>query len=83
MPQASSELQAEMEKRFGSLDTEGPEGYLKARGWRLNRDWTWSKKGTDNVGQVPRDEFDCILFLVHEWDYNDTGVSPEAKASHE
>jgi hypothetical protein len=34
----------------------------------------------NQVGQVPRDEFDCMLFLAHEWDYSDLGVKPaEAK----
>ncbi len=76
MPQASAELQEMMEKRFGSLEPDGPENYLRQRGWRLNRDWTWSKKGMNQVGQVPRDEFNCMLFLVHEWDYSDQGVRP-------
>lgn len=79
MPQADRDLQQQMEKRFGSLDVWGPEGYLKSRGWRLNKDWTWSKEGMKDVGQVPRDEFDCMLFLVHEWDYNVPVVKAETK----
>lgn len=69
MPQASDELRAEMERRFGDpVSDAGPMKFLEARGWTLNRDWTWSKPGVTNYGQMPRDEFECMMFLVHEWD---------------
>lgn len=74
MPQASDELRAEMERRFGDpIGDEGPMAFLRERGWSLNRDWTWSKPGVTQA-TMPRDEFDCVLFLAHEWDFG--GVSP-------
>lgn len=68
MPQASDEDREDMVRRFGSIDTEGPESYLKRHGWTLHPDWTWSKPG-QHIGSIPRAEFDCIKFLIHEWDY--------------
>jgi hypothetical protein len=69
MPQASDELRAEMDRRFGdSIDSQGPIKFLRERGWTLNRDWTWSKPGM-TLGNMPRDEFECVLFLIHEWDF--------------
>jgi hypothetical protein len=69
MPQASDELRAEMERRFGDpISDAGPTKYLEDRGYTLNRDWTWSKPG-ENLNSIPREDFECILFLVHEWDY--------------
>jgi len=69
MPQASEEERDEMRKRFGSIDSYGPEKFLRARGWTLHPDWTWSKPGVTDYGQMPRDEFECMKFLIHEWDY--------------
>jgi hypothetical protein len=74
MPQASEELRAVMEKRFGDpVSDAGPTKYLEDHGWKLNRDWTWSKPG-QTLESMSRDEFECVLFLVHEWDFG--GVSP-------
>lgn len=68
MPSASDEDRAEMTKRFGSIDSHGPEKYLKDRGWTLAGNWQWSKPG-QTLNSMPRDEFECVKFLVHEWDY--------------
>lgn len=74
MPQASDSLRTLMEKRFGSIDTHGPEKFLENAGYTLSRQWEWSKPGITNLKQMSREEFDCLLFLVHEWDYG--GLSP-------
>lgn len=77
MPQASDELRAEMERRFGDgVDSDGPISFLRSRGWTLDRDWEWSKPGVTRT-TMPRDEFDCVLFLVHEWDFG--GVKDAAQ----
>lgn len=68
MPQASEYLRRIIKRRFGSLDSLGPERYLKRRGWKLSENWTWSKRG-QTLGTMPRVEFECVLFLAHEWDY--------------
>lgn len=69
MPQASDELRAEMERMFGDpVDDNGPQEFLRKRGWTLNRDWTWSKPG-ETLQSMPQDEYLCVLFLVHEWDF--------------
>lgn len=70
MPQASDELRAEMKRRFGDeISDAGPTKFLEQAGYTLNEDWTWSKFGITNLEQMTRDEFECLLFLVHEWDY--------------
>lgn len=69
MPQASDELRQVMIDRFGSIDTQGPEGYLKLHGYKLNCDWTWTKTGVNALDGMPRVAWLCLLFLAQEWDY--------------
>lgn len=70
MPQASDELRAEMKRRFGDpVDDAGPTQFLTDAGYTLHPDWTWSKEGVTDLKDMTRDEFECLLFLVHEWDY--------------
>lgn len=69
MPSADPELQDLIEKRFGSIDTHGPERFLKDAGYSLSRAYEWSKPGVSDYKDMTRDEFDCLLFLAHEWDY--------------
>lgn len=70
MPSADPELRDHMIKRFGSIDTHGPEKYLQDAGYKLTEDWFWiPKPGVKNLGEMTRDEFECLLFLCHEWDY--------------
>jgi len=58
-----------MERMFGDpVSDEGPMQFLRERGWTLNRDWTWSKLG-QTLQSMPQDEYLCVLFLVHEWDF--------------
>lgn len=68
MPQASDHLRRIMRRRFGGLDSYGPEQYLKRRGWKLHDDWTWSKRG-ETIDTMTRIEFEAMMFLIHEWDY--------------
>lgn len=69
MPQASDELRTVMERRFGSIDTHGPTKFLKDAGYTLTRQWEWFKPGVTELRQMTQDEYECLLFLVHEWDY--------------
>lgn len=69
MPQASDDLRDRMGVRFGDrIELSGPQKYLTDRGWTLHDDWTWSKPGL-TLETMPRDEFECVMFLVHEWDF--------------
>ncbi len=75
MPQANYELRSEMARRFGSeTDSAGPMKYLKGAGYSLTRDWEWFHPHVKSVGEMTRDEFDCLLFLVHEWDFGSLKV---------
>lgn len=69
MPTASDELRKSMRQRFGSIDTHGPEKFLTDNGYSLSKDWEWSKPGITGLQDMTREEFECLLFLVHEWDY--------------
>lgn len=71
MPQASDELRQQMKDRFGdAIGEEGPMKFLQDAGYVLTREWTWKpKQGVADLKGMTRDEFDCLLFLVHEWDF--------------
>lgn len=79
MPQASPELQEQMRQRFGdAISEEGPTKYLQDAGYKLTRHWFWEPKpGITQYREMTCDEFDCLLFLVHEWDYG--GLTTEVK----
>lgn len=77
MPQASDELRLKMMRRFGSVDTVGPEGYLKQAGYTLTAGYFWTPKpGVTEYKDMPLDEFDCLLFLIHEWNYGGFEPAP-------
>jgi hypothetical protein len=85
MPSAHPDLWAEVRAFLPEID--GDEGsdhaclhYLRDAGYTLNRDWTWSKPGVTDVGQMTRQEFACLLFLVHEWDFGALAAAKEVKA---
>lgn len=70
MPQASEQLTNLMIERFGDDYLEkGPCEYLLSHGYTLNRHWEWQKPGVNELRDMTRDEFDCLLFMMHEWDY--------------
>jgi hypothetical protein len=78
MPSADPELQERMRQRFGSIDTEGPIKYLKDAGYKLTDDWLWiPKEGVKTLRDMTQDEFECLLFLCHEWDFG--GLIPQIK----
>lgn len=82
MPQASDELRAQMERRFGDpVDDTGPIQFLRNAGYTLNRDWTWSKPGISDLAQMTREEFDCLLFLAHEWDFGGLSTTQGEKTN--
>jgi len=72
MPQATDELRETVAKIIpgehdGLVDCGVAQEWLEARGWQFSR--TGWMRSPGPVGQVPRDEFDVALYLVHEWDY--------------
>ncbi len=71
MPQASEELRGRMNKRFGDPISEaGPIKYLEDAGYVLTPNWRWKpKSGVKDLKDMTRDEFECLLFLIHEWDF--------------
>ena len=64
MPTATSELRAKMDEYFGNeIDDSGPRAFLLGNGWIENRGvWSSPPKPTEK-------EWDCLDFLVQEWDY--------------
>lgn len=85
MPQADQELCNKITSYFPltGIEPSGPEDFLRNSGWKLHNDWSWSKRGVDHHN-MPRTvsvkEWDCLLFLVREWDYG--GVRNGTKAPH-
>lgn len=70
MPQASDELRARMKARFGDpISDTGPTQFLENAGYTLTPEWEWKKEGINDLRDMTRDEFECLLFLVHEWDF--------------
>jgi len=70
MPQADPDLVRLIVSRFGDIDTTGPAQFLECAGYKLTRDCHWlPKSGVTDYGQMTRDEFDCLMFLCHEWDF--------------
>ncbi len=71
MPQASSELRSRMEERFGDpISDAGPTKFLEDAGYKLTSSWLWEpKKGVESLKDMTQEEYECMLFLVHEWDY--------------
>lgn len=71
MPSASAELRELMNKRFGDpVDDSGPIEYLQEVGYKFDRDgMIQPKPGVTCLKDMTEDEFVCLLFLVHEWDY--------------
>jgi len=71
MPSASDELREKMNRRFGDpVDDTGPILFLKNAGYDLCSDWHWEpKEGVKDYGDMTPDEYDCLLFLVQEWDF--------------
>ena len=71
MPQASDELRARMEKRFrDAIDENGPISFLTAAGYVLRPDFYWTPPANVAcVDDMTEDEWECMLFLMSEWDY--------------
>lgn len=67
MPQASDELRAKMGAYFGDeIDDGPPMRYLTENGWELTEQWEWRKPNP--FWEPSEKEFDCIDFLIDEWD---------------
>jgi hypothetical protein len=65
-----------MEKMFGSSTSDdGPMRYLLDHGYWLTNRWTWLKPGIATLEQMTQDEYDCLAFMVQEWDFG--GLEPQ------
>ena len=71
MPQASDDLRGRMKKRFGDpVSDMGPTKYLEDRGYKLTGDWLWEPRGgVTCLEDMTQAEWECLIFLVHEWDF--------------
>lgn len=71
MPQASPELRACIQERFGEDTDRGCIRYLQGRGWTLGRKFSWTPpERIKHVSQVIDLEMECIQYLIDEWDYD-------------
>ena len=70
MPSATQELSDKMTEYFGDGVSEfGPINYLQSQGYKLTRQWTWEHDTIDEYDQMEQKAYDCLLFLVEEWDF--------------
>lgn len=70
MPQAAADLSARIIARFGSIGDSGPMRFLTDAGYRLRGDFLWeAKPGVTSNSDMTEEEWDCLLFLVQEWDF--------------
>ena len=85
MPQAREELHVKMEAMFGDpISDTGPMKFLTDAGYKLRRDWRWApKEGVLNYKDMTSDEYDCMLFLVEEWDMGGLALDREDDAQKE
>ena len=68
MPTASSSQRALMEKWFGDpIDESGPINFLESHGYVLTQTFHWRKPVPCHT--VSDDEWECMLFLIEEWDF--------------
>lgn len=81
MPSASDELREKMRVRFGDpIDEGGPMKFLQDAGYVLTREWTWKPKpGVTDLEGMTKEEYDCLLFLVHEWDFGGLATDTQEK----
>jgi hypothetical protein len=65
-----------MEARFGdAISDAGPMKFLTDAGYKLTRQWEWlPKPGVMKLDDMTQDEYDCLLFLIWEWDFG--GLAP-------
>ena len=70
MPQASDELRAKMDGYFGNggIDDWEPTAFLIGKGWEENLGW-WTLPADAEWHKLTEQEFDCITFLIDEWDH--------------
>lgn len=79
MPQASDELCQLMKVKFGSIDESGPMGQLLTNGYILTQEWLWQPpEGVRTYRDMTRDDFECLMFLVHEWDFGGLVGDPQS-----
>lgn len=65
-----------MEKWFGNpVGEEGPIQFLQSHGYVLRRDWYWDKPTPSH--NISEDEWQCIAFLIDEWDFG--GIAPQGE----
>jgi hypothetical protein len=73
MPQASDALWEEVRAFLPAIDDMPSDAacidFLRTAGYCLQDDWTWFKPNVNTFGQMTRHEFDCMIFLMHEWDF--------------
>ncbi len=66
MPQASDESRERYKAWFPDIGCEHATEELTKRGYKLNKDWTWTKP----KGHSPTEEETFwICFLIEEWDF--------------
>lgn len=77
MPQTSDCMRALMLKWFGN-EIDGPVLFLESHGYVLRSDWRWDKPCSSH--SISYEEFQCIRFLIEEWDFGGVVSGPTFNA---
>lgn len=59
-----------MKELFGDeIDDDPPMNFLEKAGYKLTERWSWTPKpGVSTVDDMTEDEWECMIFLIQEWD---------------
>jgi len=84
MPQASDKLRAKIAAYFpddgseyySAIDTRGPITYLESLGWTIDDKFYIAPGPGRTHPMVTEQEWDCIDFLIQEWDFGFYGFDP-------
>lgn len=73
MPSTSQYVIDELSKFLPDVDDGSTCQYLRDHGYKLERDWTWTKPGT-TLEDMTAEEYLCLQYLVEEWDFGGLNV---------
>lgn len=80
MSSASDGLRSDIKTRFNTLDYGPVFNWLEERGWSKSDNGILYHPSYKQLVDIPDEEWACVLFLCHEWDYDiDPGIKSQGK----
>ena len=69
MPQTTQENLDALAQFLDEVDDYTTQEYLVNRGYTLEGDFTWSHPNVKSKNYMTENEWQCMLYLIQEWDY--------------